>query len=152
MTTIDIMDWEGTELLDEFIDYVATGTAEAKAIASQDTGAMVESVEVDPLSDGDGFLVHIDHTTVASISGKKEFYPYTYMFKGYPRYAPFNFLVEGFENISDEDSIGRKTIWRAKNSRGRRGSGTSRRTSRDRQALTAEKAKNRARYKARKFK
>lgn len=149
MTMIDIMDWEGPELLDEFVDYVATGTAEGKAIASQDTGAMVDSVEVTPTEDG--FLVHIDHSTVASISGKREFYPYTYMFKGYPRYAPFNFLVEGFENISDDDSIGRKTIWRAKNPRGRRGSGSSRRTSRDRQALTAEKAKNRARYKARKF-
>ena len=62
MSTIDIMDWEGTELLDEFIDFVATGTAEGKAIASQDTGAMVESVEV--TSTEDGFLVHIDHSTV----------------------------------------------------------------------------------------
>ena len=52
MTTIDIHNFKGTELVEEFIDFVMTGTLEAKAIASKDTGLMVKSVKIRKVPDG----------------------------------------------------------------------------------------------------
>ena len=44
MSMIEIKDWEGHELMDDYLDFIVTGTVEAKAIASKVTGRMVNSV------------------------------------------------------------------------------------------------------------
>lgn len=123
MTTIDILDWKGTELLEEFVDYVVTGVAEAKATGSRWTGAMVDSVTVSSISDG--FEIYIDRGSVAQKSGKRMYYPYKYVYKGYGNaHPPFNFIYEALLNIGDR-SIGNRTTWSAVHPSNRRGSGRS---------------------------
>ena len=123
MTTIDIQDWEGTELIQEFVDYVVTGVAEAKATGSRWTGAMVDSITVDSTSDG--FLIYIDRSSVRAKSGRKNYYPYRYAYKGYGNaHPPFDFIYEALMNVGD-NNIGDRTTWQAIKPSGRRGTGSS---------------------------
>lgn len=119
---IDIHKWKGNELLNEFIDFVNTGTANARAIASKDTGAMVLSVRVDKIADG--YYVYSSAPVLRRLSGKKYFYTKRYVEDGYPNHPPFDFILEGFNAIS-EQRIGNGVTWRAVGSRGRNGSGSS---------------------------
>ena len=55
MTTINILDWQGDELLQDYSGFVLTVTAVAKVIASKRAGAMAESVVIKRTATG--FLV-----------------------------------------------------------------------------------------------
>lgn len=120
--SIDIHDWKGNELINEFIDYVNTGTANAKAIASQDSKSMVNSVRIEKILDG--YRVIVDPSVVKRLSGKKFYYPYIYSEVGYTHHPSFRFVYEGFMNIG-ESRIGNGTSWSAIGGQGRKGSGTS---------------------------
>ena len=62
MTTIDIHNFKGTELVEEFTDFVMTGALEAKAIASKDTGRMVNPVKIRKVPGG--FEVYREMTSL----------------------------------------------------------------------------------------
>lgn len=119
--TTDIHDWKGTELLNDFIDYVNTGTANAKAIASQDTKSMIGSVRIDKIPNG--YYVYSSAYILKQLSGKDDFYTDTYVNKGYKHYPAFDFFYEGFMALDDNDSIHNGYAWTAKGGRNRRGSG-----------------------------
>ena len=126
MTTINILDWQGDELLQDYADFVLTGTAEAKAIASKRTGAMVESVVIKRTATG--FLVSIPPSVLRKNrrDGKRNYYPYTYAKTGYKRGPDaFDFLPIGFETVADGDHKLRGVVWSALKPSSKRGSGIS---------------------------
>lgn len=145
MTTTDIHDWKGTEFVDEFTDFVLTGTLEAKAIASKQTGRMVGSVKIRKVSDG--FEVYSDRKDFPPTKrGKVRYYTKVYVEKGYPTLPPFDFLMQGFVNIGDGELVkGGVGQYSARVPSGRRGSGTAILTQGDKSAVTAyrERAENR---------
>lgn len=145
MTTTDIHDWKGTEFVDEFTDFVLTGTLEAKAIASKQTGRMVSSVKIRKVSDG--FEVYSDRNDFPPTKrGKVRYYTKVYVEKGYPTLPPFDFLMQGFVNIGDGELVkGGVGQYSAKHPSGRRGSGTAILTQSDKSAVTAyrERAESR---------
>ena len=124
MSMIEIKDWEGHELMDDYLDFIVTGTVEAKAIASKVTGRMVNSVLMKETS-GD-YEVVVDKTLFNSYSGHKpdKYYPYTYAVKGYPRWDAFHFIYESFETVADGEYKFKHGRWTAKNPSNRNGSGT----------------------------
>ena len=126
MTTINILDWQGDELLQDYADFVLTGTAEAKAIASKRTGAMVESVVIKRTATG--FLISIPPSVLRKNrrDGKRNYYPYTYAVRGYKKGPQaFHFIKEGFENVAEGDHKLRGVIWSALKPSNKRGSGIS---------------------------
>lgn len=123
MTTTDIHNWKGTELENDFIDYVNTGTANAMAIASQDTKSMIGSVRINPISNG--YFVYSSDVILKQLSKQKDYYTSTYVEKGYTNYPAFDFFYEGFTNLDDNDNIGTGNSWIAKGGRNRKGSGSS---------------------------
>ena len=126
MGTIDILDWQGDELLQDYADFVLTGTAEAKAIASKRTGAMVESVVIKRTATG--FLVSIPPSVLRKNrrDGKRNYYPYTYAETGYERGPDaFDFLPVGFKTVADGDHKLRGVVWSALRPSNKRGSGIS---------------------------
>lgn len=145
MTTTDIHDWKGTEFVEEFTDFVLTGTLEAKAIASRQTGRMVNSVKIRKVRDG--FEVYSDRNDFPPTKrGKVRYYTKVYVEKGYPNYPPFDFLMEGFQNVGEGELVkGGVGQYSAKVPSGRRGSGTAILTQGDKSAVTAyrERAENR---------
>lgn len=145
MTTTDIHDWKGTEFVDEFTDFVLTGTLEAKAIASKQTGRMVGSVKIRKVSDG--FEVYSDRKDFPPTKrGKVRYYTKVYVEEGYPTLPPFDFLMQGFVNIGDGELVkGGVGQYSARVPSGRRGSGTAILTQGDKSAVTAyrERAENR---------
>lgn len=145
MTTTDIHGWKGTEFVDEFTDFVLTGTLEAKAIASKQTGRMVGSVKIRKVSDG--FEVYSDRKDFPPTKrGKVRYYTKVYVEKGYPTLPPFDFLMQGFVNIGDGELVkGGVGQYSARVPSGRRGSGTAILTQGDKSAVTAyrERAENR---------
>lgn len=126
MTTINILDWQGDELLQDYADFVLTGTAEAKAIASKRTGAMAESVVIKRTATG--FLVSIPPSVLRKNrkDGKRNYYPYTYAKTGYKKGPDaFDFLPIGFETVADGDHKLRGVVWSALKPSNKRGSGIS---------------------------
>ena len=126
MTTINILDWQGDELLQDYADFVLTGTAEAKAIASKRTGAMAESVVIKRTATG--FLVSIPPSVLRKNrrDGKRNYYPYTYAKTGYKKGPDaFDFLFIGFETVADGDHKLRGVVWSALKPSNKRGSGIS---------------------------
>lgn len=126
MTTIDIHNFKGTELVEEFTDFVITGALEAKAIASKDTGRMVGSVNIKKVPDG--FMVYSDSSHfIPKSKGGDGYYTRVYVEKGYPpKWGPFDFFYEGFMNIGEGELVKGSTLgYTARNNRwGRRGSGS----------------------------
>lgn len=146
MTTTDIHDWKGTEFVEEFTDFVLTGTLEAKAIASKQTGRMVNSVKIRKVSDG--FEVYSDRNDFPPTKrGKVRYYTKVYVEKGYPpKWGPFDFIYDGFMNIGEGELVkGGVGMYSAKHPSGRRGSGTAILTQGDKSAVTAyrERAESR---------
>lgn len=145
MTTTDIHDWKGTEFVDEFTDFVLTGTLEAKAIASKQTGRMVNSVKIRKVSDG--FEVYSDRNDFPPTKrGKVRYYTKVYVEKGYPTLPAFDFLMQGFLNIGDGELVkGGVGQYSARVPSGRRGSGTAILTQGDKSVVTAyrERAESR---------
>ena len=126
MTTINILDWQGDELLQDYADFVLTGTAEDKAIASKRTGAMAESVVIKRTATG--FLVSIPPSVLRKNrrDGKRNYYPYTYAKTGYKKGPDaFDFLPIGFETVADGDHKLRGVVWSALKPSNKRGSGIS---------------------------
>ena len=121
MSTTDLKDFDCDDLMNDYIDYVNTGTANAMAIASQDTGSMVGSVRIDSLPDG--YYVYSSSSILRALSHEKEFYTERYIEKGYTNWEPFDFFTEGFEALDDDDNIGAGSSWIAKGGRNRNGSG-----------------------------
>lgn len=145
MTTTDIHDWKGTEFVDEFTNFVLTGTLEAKAIASKQTGRMVSSVKIRKVSDG--FEVYSDRKDFPPTKrGKVRYYTKVYVEKGYPTLPAFDFLMQGFLNIGDGELVkGGVGQYSARVPSGRRGSGTAILTQGDKSAVTTyrERAESR---------
>lgn len=138
MTTIDIHNFKGTELVEEFTDFVMTGTLEAKAIASKDTGLMVKSVKVRKVPDG--FEVYSDRADFPPTSrGKVRYYTKVYVERGYPpKWGPFDFIYDGFMNIGEGELVkGGIGTYSARRPSGRRGSGSSNLSGSDRASVTA---------------
>lgn len=125
MSMIDILDWKGDELIEEYVDYVRTGVAEARAIASIKTGAMVNSVRVQ--SKRDGFDVTVPKSVLATNrrDNGSNYYPYQYSELGYRKSEALPFLEVAWEHIGDDDSVGNRRVWRALKPSNRNGSGTS---------------------------
>lgn len=69
MSTTDLKDFDCDDLMNDYIDYVNTGTANAMAIASQDTGSMINSVRIDSLSDG--YYVYSSPSVLRALSHEK---------------------------------------------------------------------------------
>lgn len=131
---IDIHDWEGTEFHELFVDYVEAGMAEAKAQASVDTGAMVESVQVVKIRDG--FKVWVHDGTLRALSGKKLIYgQYNYSYKygyiGYTKAPAFDFIYSGLTTVDLGDKVSGGSFWTARKSNDRNGSGSARIYSKD---------------------
>lgn len=137
MTTIDIHNFKGTELVDEFTDFVMTGTLEAKAIASRQTGRMINSVKIRKVPGG--FEVYSDRKDFPPTSrGKVRYYTKVYVEKGYPNWEPFDFIYQGFMNIGEGELVkGGVGMYSAKHPSGRRGSGSSSLSGSDRASVTA---------------
>ena len=124
MSMIEIKDWKGHELMDDYLDFIVTGTVEAKAIASKVTGRMVNSVIMRKTSGG--YEVVADKNLFNSYKGQKpnKYYAYTYAVVGYTRYSAFHFIHEAFETVADGEHIFKYGRWSAKKPSGRNGSGT----------------------------
>lgn len=122
MSTTDLKDFDCDDLMNDYIDYVNTGTANAMAIASQDTGSMINSVRIDSLSDG--YYVYSSPSVLRALSHEKEYYTERYVEKGYTHWDAFDFFTVGFEALDDNDNIGTGSSWVAKGGRGRKGSGS----------------------------
>ena len=138
MTTIDIHNFKGTELVEEFTDFVMTGALEAKAIASKDTGRMVNSVKIRKVPGG--FEVYSDRNDFPPTSrGKVRYYTKVYVEKGYPpKWGPFDFIYDGFMNIGEGELVkGGVGLYSAKHPSGRRVAGSSNLSGSDRASVTA---------------
>lgn len=119
MTMIKLKNWKGHELHELFGDYVKVGMAEGKALASQVTGAMVESVNIKKIPDG--FQVYVNPRLLRALSGKRYNYSIKYGEIGYTKTPPFHFIEQGFLNT--DLGMKPKTSWRARKPSGRNGSG-----------------------------
>lgn len=122
MGTTDLLKFDCDDLMNDYIDYVNTGTANAMAIASQDTGSMIGSVRIDSLPDG--YYVYSSPSLLKALSNEEEYYTERYVEEGYKNWDAFDFFTEGFEALDEDDNIGTGNSWIAKGGHNRNGSGS----------------------------
>lgn len=111
MTNIDIEDWQGHELYEDFANYVKAIEGEARAIVARRSGSMAESIDIVKIPDG--FNIGVNPSMLRTLSGKTYNYALVYHNRGYKNFPARPFMDEAVDSVDVGDKPSGNT-WRAK--------------------------------------